>query len=182
MTAGCVQSLPPGLYKQLAIYRREVFVERLGWALQTDQGMEADQFDREDTVYVVAQNNAGYVSGCARLLPTTRPYLLAEVFPQLLNGLSAPCSADIWELSRFAAVDLAQPHHLTGQFKSVVTAPLLQASMACAARHGAKRLITVSPLGIERLLRKMGVQARRAGPPLVIEGYPLFACWIEVNP
>jgi N-acyl-L-homoserine lactone synthetase len=42
-------------------------------------------------------------------------------------------------------------------------------------------LITVSPLGIERLLHRMGVNAHRAGPPMLVDGKPIFACWIEVD-
>lgn len=152
----------------------------LGWELQSSNGMELDQFDRPDTIYVVAQNDAGQVTGCARLLPTDRPYLLGEVFPQLLNGMKPPSSPDIWELSRFAAVDF-DDQAVSGQFSSPIAVELLRKALACATSHGAKRLITVSPLGVERLLRKSGFHAHRAGPPMVIDGHPVFACWIEID-
>jgi acyl homoserine lactone synthase len=57
----------------------------------------------------------------------------------------------------------------------------LAASIKIAAEHGARRLITVSPLGIERLLNRMGVHAHRAGPPVLVDGKPIFACWIELD-
>jgi N-acyl-L-homoserine lactone synthetase len=50
-----------------------------------------------------------------------------------------------------------------------------------AAKQGAARLITVSPLGVERLLHRMGVHAHRAGPPVFVNGKPIFACWIEID-
>ena len=144
--------------------------------------MELDQFDRPDTVYVIVQTDDGDIVGCARLLPTTRPYLLAEVFPQLLNGLPPPRSPEVWELSRFSAVDLnKQAPAVRGQFDSTIALKLLEESIACAASRGARRLITVSPLGVERLLHRGGFQAHRAGPPMVIDRYPLFACWIEIG-
>lgn len=179
--SGAPQQLPQGLYAKVAHYRQRVFVEQLGWALQTQDGMEADQFDRPDTVYVVARDDVDQLIGCARLLPSTRPYLLGEIFPQLLNGLSPPCSPDVWELSRFAAVDLNSQSTGSGQFSSPVAIQLLQQAMAYAAGHGAKRLITVSPLGVERLLRKAGFDAHRAGPPTIVDGHPIFACWIELR-
>lgn len=179
--SGASEGLPKGLHSKVANYRHKVFVEQLGWELQTQDGEELDQFDRPDTVYVVAQDGEGHVSGCARLLPTTRPYLLGEVFPQLFNGLLPPSSPDVWELSRFAAVDLNSPASTQGQFSSPIAIKLLQESIACAAAHGAKRLITVSPIGVERLLRRAGFHAHRAGPPMVIDGHPIFACWIEVD-
>lgn len=181
LVSGAPKNLPEGLYSKVARYRHKVFVERLGWQLQTNGEVELDQFDRPDTVYVVAQNESGDIFGCARLLPTTHPYLLKEIFPQLLNGLPPPCSPEIWELSRFSAMNFnSRTTSALTQFSASITARLLQESIACAAAHGAKRLITVSPTGIERLLRRSGVQAHRAGPPIIVDGHPLFACWIEI--
>lgn len=174
--------LKQDLYADLGTYRREVFVELLGWDLETPNGHEQDQFDRHDTVYVVARNNEGSINGCARLLPSTKPYLLSGVFPQLLNGLAPPESPDVWELSRFAAVDVSDASGSPrGQLSSPIATALLKKAIATAAHLGAKRLITVSPLGVERLLRHAGFRAHRAGPPMVINGHPLFACWIEIT-
>lgn len=183
ITSGTTKGLSDLLFTRISSYRHRVFVETLGWELQTRNGMELDQFDRPDTVYVVAQDEQGHVNGCTRLLSTDRPYLLGEVFPQLLNGMPPPCSPEIWELSRFAAIDFNnQTSSAKGQFSSPIAIKLLQESIACAASLGAKRLITVSPLGIERLLRRAGFHAHRAGPPMIIDGHPIFACWIETEP
>ncbi|SDG95259.1 acyl-homoserine-lactone synthase [Propionivibrio dicarboxylicus] len=181
--SGMRAGLPAGLYRGLASYRHEVFVEMLGWSdLATPDRLERDQFDREDTVYVLARDDSNRISGCARLLPTVRPYLLAEVFPELLNGAVPPSSPDIWELSRFAAVDVSAASCIqSGQFSSHIAVALLKGAIETASGLGAKRLITVSPLGVERLLRHAGFRAHRAGPPLVVGGHPLFACWIEID-
>lgn len=182
VSSGKADVLSDVLLSKVASYRYQVFIETLGWELETKDNEELDQFDRPDTVYVVAQDEEGHVNGCARLLPTNRPYLLGEVFPQLLNGMEIPCSADVWELSRFAAVDFnAQTMSPLAQFSSPLAVELLKESISCAARHGAKRLITVSPVGIERLLRRAGFHAHRAGPPMIVDGHPIFACWIEVE-
>lgn len=180
--AGSPLVLPHDIYRKVGQYRQKVFVETLGWDLQTRDGMELDQFDRPDTLYMVSQDDDGAVNGCARLLPTDRPYLLGEVFPALMNGQPVPCSSDVWELSRFAAVDFnARGGSALAQFSSGIAVQLLRQAIACAAEQGAKKLITVSPIGIERLLRHTGVHAHRAGPPMVIDGHPIFACWIEVE-
>ncbi|MBK7542327.1 MAG: GNAT family N-acetyltransferase [Candidatus Competibacteraceae bacterium] len=168
------------LTAKVARYRYAVFVERLGWNLRTRDGAELDQFDRPDTVYLVAQGDDGRILGCARLLPTVRPYLLGEVFSELLNGLPAPCSPEVWELSRFAAVDFDGRSAATaGIGSSAVAIGLLGEAIRYAATQGAKRLITISPLGVERLLHRAGFHAHRAGPPTIIDGLPFFACWIE---
>ncbi|WP_284194920.1 acyl-homoserine-lactone synthase [Chitinimonas prasina] len=188
IVTGRSDHLPSGVFMGLARYRHRVFVEKLGWQLKCQDGLEFDQFDRPDTLYVVAQDQDDQVVGGARLLPTTRPYLLGEIFPQLLNGQHVPNSPDIWELSRFAAVDFseaassaANPAKLPlGQFSSPVAVELLQATLERAAESGARRVITVSPLGVERLLRKAGFSADRAGSPVLVDGNPIIACWINV--
>lgn len=166
---------------ELARYRHRVFVEMMGWELQCRDGLEFDQFDRPDTRYVVSRDEDDRINGCARLLPTTGPYLLGEVFPQLLNGLQPPSSPDVWELSRFAAVDLANAGASPlSTASSPIAIGLLTAALEAAAQEGATRVITVSPLGIERLLRRAGFRAHRAGAPVLVDGHALFACWIPV--
>lgn len=180
IVAGTADSLM-GTYQRVASYRHKVFVENLGWDLHSPNGLEQDQFDRPDTIYVAARDDDGDICGCARLLPTTHPYLLAEVFPQLLNG-APPCSPDVWELSRFASIDFNSPSQTPlRQMSSDVAIDLMQASIEHARLQGARRLIAVTPLGVERLLRNAGFMAHRAGPPMRINGHLIFACWIEVE-
>jgi acyl homoserine lactone synthase len=182
IVTGSYDNLSRGLATELARYRHRVFVEMMGWELQCENGLEFDQFDRDDTRYVVSRDDDSRINGCARLLPTTAPYLLGDIFPQLLNGLAPPCSPDVWELSRFAAVDLAQASASPlGSYSSPVAVGLLKSALAAAAEQGATRVITVSPLGIERLLQRAGFRAYRAGPPVMVDGRALFACWIPVD-
>ncbi|MEM5370912.1 acyl-homoserine-lactone synthase [Paraburkholderia azotifigens] len=177
-------NLPNDLATALARYRYQVFVERLGWALPVDEpNMEWDKYDREDTIYVIAREDcgSGSICGCARLLPTTRPYLLKDLFPELLaNDLPPPESHDVWELSRFAAsVDVPSwmpEGHCTWRVR-----PLLASVVQCAARLGARQLIGVTYLSMERLFRRIGVHVHRAGPPLSIDDRIVVACWIDID-
>ena len=178
--SGTSVSLGADVMEGMAQFRHRVFVEMLGWQLDTQGGAELDQFDRPDTVYLVARDENDAVVGTARLLPTTRPYLLRDIFPQLLHGQPLPAAPTVWELSRFAAVDFnAAKTSLVPQVSSPIAVGLLQQATHVAAELGAQRLITVSPLGVERLLRKAGFHAHRAAPPVIMDGHPVFACWIE---
>jgi len=179
--AGRPHELTPQLLESVERYRYKVFVEMLGWQLDTPVGLERDQFDHAGTLYLAARDPQQQVVGTARLLPTTSPYLLGEVFPQLLGGAEPPRDPLVWELSRFAAVDFTAPQGgAMGQFSSPVAVGLLERAIEVARAQGAERLITVSPLGIERLLRREGFRAHRAAPPMIVDGHPIFACWIEV--
>jgi len=179
--AGTVDSFSAGVLLDMARYRHQVFVEKLGWKLDTRGRFELDEFDRKDTIYLIARDPQGLIVGTSRLLPTHRPYLLASVFPQLLGDLPAPCSPHIWELSRFAAVDVARLGPSEDPHGSSLALDMLSVAMQAVAGHGGQRLISVSPLGVERILRRAGLRAHRAAPPVLIDGTYLFACYIDVD-
>lgn len=164
----------------LASYRHKIFLEKLGWPLPSKNGEEVDEFDRADTVYVVANDQHGDICGCARLLPTTRPYLLSEVFPELMGDIPLPNSADTWELSRFSATALNEQNNNTLQsWRNTCT--LVAETVSAAIRLGATRLIAFSAVGNERLLRRMGVNVHRVSAPQLIDGKPVLAFWIEID-
>ncbi|TFW02322.1 N-acylhomoserine lactone synthase [Oxalobacteraceae bacterium OM1] len=175
---GTLHRTAPELEHALARYRHDIFIRRLGWKLPVDDGLERDQFDDPDTFYVLSRDAHGAICGCACLLPTTRPYLLSEVFPDLMGGAPLPNGPDVWELSRFSAT----PADPACDVDPAANTRLLLAAVVESALHlGARRLISVSPLGVERLLHRMGVHAHRAGPPRLVDGKPVFACWIELD-
>jgi acyl homoserine lactone synthase len=167
----------------LAQYRHQVFVEQLGWDLPcADSRFERDQYDREDTIYIVARDESGTICGCARLLPTTRPYLLREVFPFLLAAdMAAPEAPDVWELSRFAAKPATNLTAKGDESVSWAVRPMLASVVECAAKLGARQLIGVTFLSMERLFRRIGIHAHRAGPAQRVDGRMVVACWIDID-
>jgi acyl homoserine lactone synthase len=179
--SGAPSNLPDGLYPKLANYRYQVFVERLGWQLPVHDGAETDQFDGPQAIYVIAEEPDGEICGCARLLPTSGPYPLTAMFPELLNGTPPPCDPTIWELSRFTAVNLTRRTTTPlADFRNSSAALLMREAMACAASHGARRLITVTALAMERLIRRLGIHSHRMGPPRIVNGELIYGCWIEL--
>ncbi len=172
--------LSPETMRRLAQYRHAVFIQKLGWPLPTDDGLESDGFDHADTLYVIARDRSGAIGGCARLLPTSEPYLLGEVFPNLMGDTVLPCAADIWELSRFA-ISMPASETLTAAQAWENTRSLMAEIVRVAQAHGARKLIAFSVLGNERLLRRMGVNVQRAAPPQLVDGKPTLPFWIEID-
>ncbi|WP_175710895.1 acyl-homoserine-lactone synthase [Burkholderia ambifaria] len=165
---------------RLAEFRHKVFIQELGWSLPTGDGIEFDDFDHADTLYVVACDRNGEIVGCGRLLPTDEPYLLGEVFPDLMGGASLPCARNVWELSRFA-MSMPRGESLTAEESWQNTRALMSEIVRVAHAHGANRLIAFSVLGNERLLKRMGVNVHRAAPPQMIDGKPTLPFWIEID-
>ncbi len=173
--------LPEDLEAALAHYRHRIFVEQLGWRLPcADAGFERDQYDCDATLYVVARDECGAICGCARLLPTTQPYLLQELFPSLLaDGMEPPRDTAVWELSRFAA---SASDGASGEEAGAwAVRPMLASVVECAVKTGARQLIGVTFLSMERLFRRIGVHAHRAGPAQRIDGRMVVACWIDLD-
>lgn len=82
-------------------HRRAVFVDRLGWRLRVVGDLEIDQYDREDTIYLLVKRPPDeQLLASVRLLPTDRPHLMSEVFPHLCES-GVPSGSSIWEASRF---------------------------------------------------------------------------------
>jgi acyl-homoserine lactone synthase len=89
--------------------RHKVFVEEMGWKnMAKPDGREMDQFDTKHAVNML-YIEGGNVLGYQRLLPSTRPYLLSEVMPELCE-VERPVGAHIWEVSRHCVA----PGHRSG--------------------------------------------------------------------
>ena len=161
-------------------FRHDVFVGRLRWSLPLVNGVEQDKYDTPDAKYVVISDSADRVTACARLLPTTRPYMLPELFPQLLGGVQTPRAGDTWELSRFAT---SVRETREGRVMSLAkpTLELLELVLDFARQHNVKRLLLVTSIGIERLMLRTGVAAHRLAAPALVDGSLCVALAIEVS-
>jgi acyl homoserine lactone synthase len=86
--------------------RARIFSDRLGWDVRVVDGKERDKYDDEAPVYLIyTDDEARKVKGSLRLLPTTGPTVLADIFSDTLPDavhLSAPT---IWECTRFCIDD-----------------------------------------------------------------------------
>ena len=78
-------------------------VAELGWDVPgAIEGYDRDQFDREDTVYLLVMNDArDDVLACTRLNPTTGPHMMSEVFAHYCDLKPFPRDPGIWECSRY---------------------------------------------------------------------------------
>ena len=159
--------------------RYDTFHTRLGWEVQCENGMERDHFDSESTIYIIGKASDQSVDACWRLLPTTGPYMLRDIFPELLHGQAAPQALDCWELSRFAVATDRVPCGVDGFGE--ITVALMTESARFALQNGIKRIVTVTTTAIERLMKRQGLHIHRIGPPIQIGVAMSVACIIEID-
>jgi acyl homoserine lactone synthase len=165
--------------QQMFRLRHTVFHDRLGWEVPSDNGMEHDEFDNANSVYVLARGTNKEVVGCTRLLPTNGPYMLKDTFPQLLAGQPAPQQADVWEFSRFALAEGMSDSRGFGL--SSIPVHMIRAAVRFAKKNGIRRYVYVTSVAFERMLRKLGVHIERLGPPIRIGRVLTVACTLEID-
>ena len=168
----CIQSLTGDtdrwdLVTDFLRLRRAVFIEKLDWPLHHGEAMEYEQYDRADTVYLVA-HEGDRVLGGARLLRTDRTsgagrvrysYMIRDAWLGLLDGLppaicdaEPPTRPDVWELTRMVSTAGA-----------AVAAAVLEASNAYLLEQGATSCLILGSPAFMRMARTRGYDLRPMG-------------------
>ena len=97
----------PSIYR----LRHQAFQVRQSYDVPFYKGMEYDVYDTPATTYLACRDESGVVRGCTRLFPTTRPYMIENLWPNAVTSMSLPHAEDIWECSRFC-IDKNQSVHI----------------------------------------------------------------------
>ncbi len=130
--------------------RHQVFVTEMGWKdIERPDGREIDQFDDQHAVHMLATDR-GEVLGYQRMLPTTRPYLLTEVLPQLCDGAgtAGPAHLGMDALLRQAGASRR------GRMLSPIGSALLTGIVEWGLASGVDQIvIEMNPLWLLRLVQ-----------------------------
>lgn len=143
-----------GLLKQVFELRARVFRDRLGWDVNVENGQEKDHFDDLFPTHIISVTEEGRVAGCMRLLQTTGPNMLADVFSSILQGEPAPRSPLIWEATRFC-VDINMLD--TGKSRnsiSYITSEVMVGAFEYARAAGVEDAVAVIDPIMNRVLKR----------------------------
>lgn len=148
------------LVQKFMRFRRDVFVDRMGWGLHHAEGIEFEQYDTFDTVYVIAHRDREVIGG-ARLRRTNAlngrgtvvySYMIRDACLGLLPGMptnlcdnTPPVDPRIWELTRFAATREAG-----------VAEAVLRAANDYLLTRGAVQCLFLGPPAFMRMARSLG--------------------------
>ena len=160
--------------------RAEVFGTRLHWVVNCVNGEERDSYDELDPTYIMVRGRSGKVEASCRLLPTTGPYMLKDVFPQLLGGYEPPCDESIWEVSRFSVVPDGCGNWSLGSLHRI-TLELLIELIAVGLAHNIQAIITVTDVRFERVLNRAGLIYEKYSDELTVGDTKAVAGWMPVT-
>jgi acyl-homoserine lactone synthase len=157
--------------------RKRVFVDLLGWDLPVlADRFEIDQYDDQHARYLILADTDQNHLASARLLPTTRPHILSDLFPELCDA-PAPTGPDTWEITRFCLDrNLRAPERR--RWRDALVTTLTQ----YALDHGITTFVGVAEQGWLDQVLAFGWHAELLGPPRTIDRMTLGALRIVITP
>ena len=144
------------LLRRMHQLRARVFHGRLGWDVTVQNGEERDLFDRLDPTHIISVDDDGEVVGCMRLLQTTGPHMLADVFAPLLGGEPPLRSSRLWEATRFC-VDTERLTDRRGRNSiSHVTSEVMIGAFEYGIEAGISDAVAVIDPVMHRVMKRSG--------------------------
>jgi acyl homoserine lactone synthase len=145
--------------------RAETFSDRLGWEVEVKDGYERDRFDDANPLYLVSVDpDTEKYWGSLRLLPTTGPNMLRDVFPQLLDGDFIE-SATIWEVSRICVITAPGQPDRSKSGVNYVLSELILGIGEVSVVAGLTQIVAVFDARFFRVLKAAGCNPEVIGKP-----------------
>ena len=166
------------LIEEVYRFRHRFFVEHMRWEnLRRPDGREIDDFDGPDAVHIVHKDKAG-VFIYTRLLPTTGPHLIQDVYPEILQGNVAPQGPDVWEWTRAA---LAPERRDSRKGADPMTGRMFISVVEAALYLGIRGLLVETHPALLTRALEVGFEARPLALPTTYKGEPVLAMWTGVT-
>ena len=156
--------------------RYKIYVLERKWAaLDRPDKREIDQFDTDETVYLLGLEGRSIIAGM-RLVPTMMPTQLGVLFPKL--SLDGPVRRpDVYELSRIFVIPSRRGEHAGPRAEAVIQAATMEYGLSIGL--SAFTIVTESWC-LPRLLDQ-GWVTRPLGPPFDIDSISTVAVSVDVN-
>lgn len=143
--------------------RHDIFIKEKGWQLASRDGLEIDQYDDDDTLYLLQYAPDGELVASMRMNATDRPFMVLDAFADMVQG-PITRGPEIWELTRGALSPKLRKSKLYGQ----VICGVLEAALL----WGAKKSIGI--YSVDHIMKQMriGLDLKPLGPPRIVDGEP----------
>jgi acyl-homoserine lactone synthase len=159
--------------------RHRVYIQELRWRglPPRNDGRELDQFDTAEAVHLLYLEGDKVLGG-TRLMPTTEPHLLSEVFAHFASIRGVPRQPDIAEWTRFYVAPERREEHKASRVGSIVLASMID----YALQEGLSAVSALmNTFWLPRFLG-YGWRVRPLGLPDVHDGEWLVAGTIDISP
>ncbi len=170
------RTAPDPVLRGMFTARKEVFIDLLKWDVPVLAGRyELDQFDDEHARYLILADNCHRHLASARLLPTTRPHILADLYGNLCDE-PPPSGTDILEITRFCL-----DRSLRAPERRVMRDRLIAYLVDHALEHRIASYTALAELGWLTQIMAFGWDCRPLGAAREVAGKLLGAVQIFVD-
>lgn len=151
------------LFQQSFRLRKRAFFDRLGWDVSIDGDFERDEYDALGPAYLMWCNDAAdKLYGTVRLMPTTGPTLLFDVFRSTFPD-AALCAPGIWEGTRMCVDEALIQRDFPGISSARAFSLLLLALCECGLDHEIHTLVSNYEPHFRRIYQRAGLQVTELG-------------------
>lgn len=172
----------PEIIDSMHRLRKQVFHDRLKWEVPTKGEWEIDSFDDEDPLYVLCLDEDERLQGSLRLLPTTGPNMLKDVFGAIVDNIGMVSNPFVWESSRFCVRMPGGMDQRQSKLISKVTVELIAGMGEVGVLAGLEHIVTVYDATLRRIIRQTGCNEELIGSPVRYGRIMTFAGLFEINP
>jgi len=154
-----------------------MFVERQNWNVPSYKQIEYDEFDTPAATYILTVDENDRALGATRLVPTTRPYMVASLWPDLVS-VELPRCDSVWEASRFVC-----ERNLDSAIRRRVVAHLILGCQEFGVATGILQYLGVMPIQMfKRVIAANRCPISYLGPTRRLNGHQIVAAYIDVSP
>ncbi len=153
--------------------RKLIFKDRMGWDVDINaSGLEIDDYDLPETVYILVRDDSGRVSGVWRMLPSASPSMIRNIWPEFLDSFEMPVDDHAWEVSRFGVYTYANSPRDNIKASNRITAKLILGLLSVCQLTGITDIYTMYNLQIAKSVGKIGFFAEETSEEIPVEGKP----------
>lgn len=170
------------IFEQMYELRARQFATRRGWRVVVKDGLERDRFDDLNPLYICVVSDDNKLLASLRLLPTTGPHMLSDVFPEVMGSSGIVRHPLVWESSRFCVDTQAVRGLVDDDGINTITRTILAALFQTAYNAGMTNIVSVYDVFVERILRRAGCAFERLGPVIKYDDLKTVGGLFEVSP
>ncbi|MEO9338579.1 acyl-homoserine-lactone synthase [Mesorhizobium sp. SB112] len=158
--------------------RHRIYVAERGWdEISRPIDMEIDAFDTRDAIYLLGIDLNSEVVGGSRLVPSTKPHLLADVYPVLARG-NPPKGEHVYEWTRFFVAPSLRTSGSRSRAAGIVLCALLEACL----RLNIRQLSVVCEAFWPQRFKALGWNVVELGEILQQADGPIVGLLIDITP
>lgn len=158
--------------------RHKIFVDWQKYDVPCFNGMEYDQFDTPAAVYFLWRDDKGRPGAVARLIPTKFPYMIRDLWSDMVSDGELPSRSDVWEVTRLGIDPDLSTEQRKQAFGEIVVALGEFSRIAGVSSY----IFVTHPRILKSVVTGTGCDVTPLGPAKKLGNFTVIAGKVTLNP